>query len=215
MTDQARSRYDALYRRSLDDLEGFWLEAAQRLDWTTTPTRAFEQPDPPSFRWFPDGRTNLSTNALDRHVAGGAGDRTALIALDERGARRSLTYRELLAEVERVSAGLRGLGIGKGDRITIYMPTSLEAIVAMLATVRIGAIHCVVFAGFGAGALGERIRASGSRLVLATDITYRKGRDVDLLSIVEDALTGGPHDVAHLVVFRRLSDSRPSIENEL
>jgi acetyl-CoA synthetase len=215
MTDQARSRYDALYRRSLDDPEGFWLEAAERLDWTTTPTRAFEQPDPPSFRWFPDGRTNLSINALDRHVAGGAGDRTALIALDERGARRSLTYRELLAEVEQVAAGLRGLGIGKGDRVTIYMPTSLEAIVAMLATVRIGAIHCVVFAGFGAGALGERIRASGSRLVLATDVTYRKGKDVDLLSIVEDALTGGPHDVEHLVVLRRSSDSPSSVENEL
>jgi acetyl-CoA synthetase len=215
MTDQARSRYDALYRRSLDDAEAFWLEAAERLDWTRRPSRAFEQPDPPSFRWFPDGRTNLSINALDRHVAGGAGDRAALIALDERGARRSLTYRELLAEVERVAAGLRGLGIGKGDRVTIYMPTSLEAIVAMLAIVRIGAIHCVVFAGFGAGALGERIRASGSRLVLATDVTYRKGKDVDLLSIVEDALTGGPHDVEHLVVLRRSSDSRSPVENEL
>jgi acetyl-CoA synthetase len=215
MTDQARSRYDALYRRSLDDPEGFWLEAAQRLDWTTPPGRAFEQPDPPSFRWFPGGRTNLSVNALDRHVDGGAGDRTALIALDERGARRSLTYRELLAEVEHVAAGLRGLGVGKGDRVTIYMPTSLEAIVAMLATVRIGAIHCVVFAGFGAGALGERIRASGSRLVLATDITYRKGKDVDLLSIVDDALVDGSHEVEHLVVLRRSPDSRPPVSNEL
>jgi acetyl-CoA synthetase len=215
MTDEARSRYDALYRRSLEDVEGFWLEAAQRLNWTSAPTRAFEQPDPPSFRWFPDGRTNLSVNAIDRHVAGGAGERTAVIALDECGGRRTLTYRQLLEEVERVAAGLRGLGIGKGDRLTIYMPTSLEAIVAMLATVRIGAIHCVVFAGFGAGALGERIRGSGSRLVLASDVAYRKGKEIDLLSIVDDALAGASHDVEHLVVLRRSSDSRPPGANEL
>jgi acetyl-CoA synthetase len=215
MTDQARSRYDALYRRSLDDPGGFWLEAAQRLDWTRPPTRAFEQPDPPSFRWFADGRTNLSINALDRHVAGGAGDRTALIALDERGTRRTLTYRDLLAEVERIAAGLRALRIGKGDRVTIYMPTSLEAIVAMLATVRIGAIHCVVFAGFGAGALGERIRASGSRLVFATDVTYRKGKDIDLLSIVDDALAGAPHDVERVVVLRRSGGSRLATRSEI
>jgi acetyl-CoA synthetase len=215
MTDGARARYDALHRRSLDDPESFWLEASKRLDWTTPPGKAFEQPDPPSFRWFPDGRTNLSVNALDRHVAGGAGDRTALIALDERGDRRALTYRELLASVEGVAAGLRGLGIGKGDRVTIYMPTNVRAIVAMLATVRIGAIHSVVFAGFGAGALGERIRASGSRLVFAGDITYRRGKDVDLLAIVDDALADAPHDVEHLIVFRRSSTSRPPVPNEL
>ena len=215
MTNQARARYDAFYRRSLDDPEGFWLEAARRLDWTVEPERAFEQPDPPSFRWFPGGRTNLSVNAVDRVVAGGAGDRTALIALDERGNRRTLTYSELLHEVERVAAGLRGLGLGMGDRVSIYMPTSLEAIVAMLATVRIGAIHCVVFAGFGAGALGERIRASGSRVVLATDVTYRKGKEVDLLSIVADALRGDPHDVEHVVVLRRSAASREPLAQEL
>ena len=111
--DGHRRRYDALFRRSLDDPEGFWLEAAQRLDWTRQPDRAFEERQPPTFAWFPGGRTNLSVNALDRHVAAGRGDKTALIALDERGSRRSLTYRELLAEVERVAAGLRGLGIGQ------------------------------------------------------------------------------------------------------
>ena len=181
MVAEARARYDAFYRSSLDDPEAFWLKEAQRLDWTRPPDRAFEQPDPPSFRWFPGGRTNMSVNALDRHVAAGRGDQAALITLDERGGRRSLTYAQLLAEVERVAAGLRGLGIGKGDRLTIYMPTTAEAIIAMLATVRIGAMHCVVFAGFGAGALGERVRASGSRLLLTSDITYRKGKDVDLL----------------------------------
>src|SRR5919198_2934920 len=213
--DQARRRYDELYRRSLDDSEAFWLEAASRLDWTRTPERALEQGEPSTFRWYPGGRTNLASNALDRHVAQGHGERTALIALDERGARRSLTYQELLAEVERVAAGLRGLGLRKGDRLTIYMPTSAEAIIAMLATVRIGAIHCVVFAGFGAGALGDRIRASGSRLVLTTDVTYRKGRDVDLLSIVDDAIDAGPGAVEHVVVLRRSDASRGPRPNEL
>jgi acetyl-CoA synthetase len=214
-TDAARKRYDDLYQRSLGEPDAFWLEAAERLDWTRRPERALELRERSSFAWFPGGRTNLSVNALDRHVAAGRGNAPALIGLDERGARRALTYAELLAEVERLAAGLRGLGIGKGDRLTIYMPTSVEAIVAMLATVRIGAIHCVVFAGFGAGALGDRIRASGSRLVLTSDVTYRKGKEVDLLSIVDDALGAGPSDVEHLVVLRRSDGSRPPRDGEL
>jgi acetyl-CoA synthetase len=213
--DEVRQRYDALYRRSLDDPEGFWLEAAERLDWSSPPERAFERREPPTFAWFPGGRTNLSVNALDRHVADGRRDATALIALDERGGRRALTYGELLAEVERVAAGLRGLGIGKGDRLTIYMPTSVEAVVAMLATARIGALHCVVFAGFGAGALGDRIRASGSSLVLTADVTYRRGHDIDLLSMVDDALDAAPSDVRHVVVLRRTGTARPPRPNEL
>ena len=215
MEAEARARYDAFYRSSLDDPESFWLREAQRLDWTRPPDRAFEQPDPPSFRWFPGGRTNMSVNALDRHVAAGRGDQIALITLDERGGRRSLTYAQLLAEVERVAAGLRGLGIGKGDRLTIYIPTTTEAIIAMLATVRIGAMHCVVFAGFGSGALGERVRASGSRLLLASDITYRKGRDVDLLGLVDAALDAAPNEVEHLIVLRRTDTARPPRDGEL
>jgi acetyl-CoA synthetase len=200
----ARRPYDELYRLSLDDPDRFWLDVAgQLIDWTRPPDRAFEQPDPPSFHWFPGGRTSLAYNALDRNVASGRGDHTALIAINERGDRRSLTYAQLLAEVKQVAAALRALGIGQGDRITIYMPTCTEAIVAMLATVRIGAIHSVVFAGFGAGALGDRIRASGSRLVLAADVTFRKGKEVDLKGIVDAALADGAHEVEHLVVLRR------------
>ena len=215
MVSEARARYDAFYQSSLDDPETFWLKEAQRLDWTRQPDRAFEQPDPPSFRWFPGGRTNMSVNAIDRHVAAGRGDQIALITLDERGNRRALTYAQLLAEVERVAAGLRGLGIGKGDRLTIYIPTTAEAIIAMLATARIGAMHCVVFAGFGAGALGERVRASGSRLLLTSDITYRKGSDIDLLALVDEALDAGPNDVEHLIVVRRTDTARPPRDGEL
>ena len=203
---EARRRYDAFYRRSLEDPDAFWREAAQLIDWSTPPDRVFEQPEPPSFRWFPGGHTNLAYNALDRHVAAGRGDQTALIALDERGGRRTFSYRQLLGEVEGAAAALRGLGLGRGDRLTIYMPTCAEAIVAMLAAVRIGAIHSVVFAGFGSGALGDRIRASGSRLVLAADVTFRKGKDVDLKTIVDHALREDPGSVEHVVVLERRAD---------
>ena len=136
-------------------------------------------------------QTNLAYNALDYHVKRGWGGHTALIYFNERGERRIFTYAQLLYEVERVAAALRGMGINKGDRLTIYMPTCPEAIILMLATVRIGAIHSVVFAGFGAKALGDRIQASGSRLVFTADVTYRKGKDTRLKEIVDEALQSG------------------------
>src|SRR5262249_35651846 len=139
----------------------------------------------------------------DRHVADGRGGHAALAAANERGERRVFTYAQLLSQVQRVAAALRGMGVEKGDRITIYMPTCPEAILLMLAAVRIGAIHVVVFAGFGAGALGDRIRASGSKLVFTADRTFRKGKDVDLKTIVDQALTGAPHAVERVVVFPR------------
>ena len=213
----ARQRYDALFRRSLEDPERFWLDVANEvISWTQPPQRAFEQPDPPSFRWFPGGRTNLVYSALDRHVAAGRGEHPALIALNERGERQQLTYAQLRDVVETAAAALRALGIGHGDRVTIYMPTCVEAIVAMLATVRIGAVHCVVFAGFGAGALGDRIRASGSRLVIGSDVTYRKGNEVDLRSILAEALTASPHDVEHVVMLERgAASGAPAIAGQI
>jgi acetyl-CoA synthetase len=181
------------------DPEAFWGRAAEALPWFRRWDRVLE-PDPPSFRWFVGGRTNLAYNALDRHVTAGDGERLALIAVNERGERRDLTYRELLDQVERVAAALRGLGIERGDRVTLYLPTCPEAIVAMLAIVRIGAIHSIVFAGFGHGALGDRIRASGSRLVLTADVTYRKGRATELKPIVDAALADDPGAVEHVVI---------------
>ena len=155
----------------------FWAKAASELHWFRPWDSVFDW-DFPTFRWFTGGETNLAYNALDFHVLRGWGGHTALIYANERGERRLFTYGQLLHEVERTAAALRGLGLQKGDRLTIYMPTCPEAIILMLASVRIGAIHSVVFAGFGAGALGDRIRASGSRAVFISDITYRKGKDV-------------------------------------
>ena len=199
------------------DPEGFWDRAARELPWFRPWDRVFEAADgppegvpyvpefQPAFRWFVGGRTNLAYNALDHQVAHDRGDHTALIYFNERGERRLFTYTQLLHEVERIAAALRALGISRGDRITIYMPTSPEAIALMLATVRIGAIHSVVFAGFGARALSDRIVASGTRLVVTADVTYRKGKSVALRSIVEEALRIAPHAVEHVVVLERES----------
>jgi acetyl-CoA synthetase len=136
-------------------------------------------------------------------VLDGHGGRAALIHMNERGARVVETYAQLLYEVKRVAAALRGAGIGKGDRITIYMPPCPESIALMLATVRIGAIHSIVFAGFGAQALGDRVAASGSRAVFATDVVYRKGQNVPLLPIVDEALKVAGGSVERVVVLDR------------
>ena len=194
--------------------EEFWARAADELPWFRKWDNVFERDDP-SFRWFVGAQTNLAYNCLDHHVASGRGDNTALIYVNELGERREFTYRELTAEVERVAAGLRALGMDKGDCLTIYMPTSPEAITAMLATVRIGAIHSVVFAGFGAGALAERIRASDSRIVLTADIGYRKGTEVQLKEIVDSAMEMGGEKVEHVVVLRRGGESPVTSDREL
>ena len=184
------------------DREGFWARQAEELPWFRRWDRVFEW-EFPTFRWFLGAETNLAHNCLDRHVADGRADHVALVAVDERGERRALTYGELLREVERAAAALRGMGIGKGDRVTVYMPTSPEGIVVMLAAVRIGAIHSVVFAGFGARALADRIQASGSRLVFTADVTYRKGKAVELKPIVDAALELAGDAVEHVVVLDR------------
>jgi acetyl-CoA synthetase len=188
------------------DPDALWARAAGELPWFRTWDRVFEW-EPPTFRWFVGGETNLGFNAVDRHVLDGDGGRAALVYINERGERDVLTYAQLLHRVKRVSAALRGLGIGKGDRITIYMPPCIESIALMLATVRIGAVHSIVFAGFGARALGQRIAASGSRVVFASDVVYRKGQDVPLLSIAEEALQIAGGSVERLVVLRRDASS--------
>jgi acetyl-CoA synthetase len=194
----------AIQRRGIEEPDELWARAAAELPWFRRWDSVLEW-TPPSFRWFNGATTNLAYNCLDRHVGGGRAGHAALIAYSERGDRQVLTYAQLLYQVERAAAALRGLGIGKGDRIAIYMPTCPEAIVLMLAAVRIGAVHLVVFAGFGSGALGDRIRLAGARALFCADVTWRKGREVDLEGIVEAAVDGDPGcpSVEQVVVLRR------------
>jgi acetyl-CoA synthetase len=185
--------------------EAFWGRAAEQLPWLRPWDRVFEW-TPPTFRWFTGGQTNLAYNALDHHVKRGWGGHTALVYLNERGERQAFTYAQLLHEVERLAAALRGMGIQKGDRITIYMPTCPEAIMLMLAAVRIGAIHVVVFAGFGAQALSDRVQASGSRLIFTTDVTYRKGKNTQLKEIVDASLEIATGSVERVIVLNRIGE---------
>jgi acetyl-CoA synthetase len=198
---EAIAEVRAWKREATEDPEGFWGRAAEALPWFRKWERVLDW-QPPTFRWYTGGLSNLAFNAVDHHVAAGRGDRVALITENERGERRTLTYAELHRETRRVGAALRALGIEKGDRIAIYMPTCAEAIILMLGAIRIGAIILVVFAGFGAGALAERIRLAGARALFATDVTYRKGKDVPLMPIVAQALADTP-TVERVVVLRR------------
>ncbi len=191
------------------DPEAFWARAANQLPWLRKWDRVLEW-TPPTFKWFVGAQTNLAYNALDHHVGRGWGGHTALIYFNERGERRVFTYAQLLHEVKRAAAALRGLGIRKGDRLTIYMPLCPEAIILMLATVRIGAIHSVVFAGFGAKALADRIQASGSRLVFTADVTFRKGKLTHLKEIVDEALAGGGDAVERVIVLERVGGATRS-----
>lgn len=189
--------------------DAFWSREARALHWFRYWDKVFEWNYPERYRWFIGGETNLSYNALDRHVQSGWGGHTALIYANERGERRLFTYAQLHRKVERLAAALRGMGVQKGDRITIYMPVSPEAIALMLAAVRVGAIHVVVFAGFGARALADRVAASGSCLLFTSDITYRKGQNVPLKGIVDQALNIAGDTVEHVVVLRRESAPVP------
>lgn len=195
-------------QQGLDDPVSFWARAAEKAFWFRTWDEPFVW-EPPTFRWFVGGQTNLSYAALDRHVHAGRGGQAALIAETEWGERRTYTYAQLWRLVRRIAAALHGLGIQRGDRIGIYMPTCPEAIALMLAATRIGAIHIVVFAGFGAGALADRLAMAGARAVFTADVTWRRGREVRLKEIVDQALASGLPSVERVVVLRRGASEPP------
>ncbi|MFO0634537.1 MAG: acetate--CoA ligase [Nannocystaceae bacterium] len=193
--------YTAMYRRSIDDPAGFWGEQAGELFWFDAP-KTIRQWDPPKARWFEGGTTNLAYNCLDRHVAAGAGDRTALLWEGEPGETRRLSYAELLRETCRCADALRKLGIAAGDRVVIYMGMVPEAVIAMLACARIGAVHSVIFGGFASDAVRDRVNDAGAKLVITQDGAWRRGKIVPLWDNVEHALRSCP-SVEHTVVLRR------------
>jgi acetyl-CoA synthetase len=183
--------YEKLYRRSIDDPEGFWSETARaELTWSKPFTKVMSW-ELPYARWFEDGELNLSANCLDRHLAT-RGDKIALDWEGEPGDSRKLTYRELHAEVCKFANVMKGLGVGAGDRVAIYMPMIPEAAVAMLACTRIGAAHTVVFGGFSAEALRDRINDCGASLCITADGGWRRGKSVPLKANVDNALADTP-----------------------
>ena len=197
-------QYDAMYEQSVSDPDAFWLEQSKRLDWIKPPSKAGEWSyDPVDIKWYADGSLNLCYNAVDRHVAE-RGDTTALIFEPDDPATpgRSLTYRQLHAEVIEMANALKAIGVTKGERVTIYMPMVIEGVLAMLACARIGAIHSVVFGGFSPEALAGRIEDCGSRFVVTADQGLRGSKIVPLKDNVDAALQIEGADVDGVLVVK-------------
>ena len=203
--DVARIRsldqYEEMYKRSVEDPEGFWTEAAGELEWFTPFTSVVEG-EMGSATWFGGGRLNLSHNCVDRHARGKLRDKIALLWEGEPGEVRRITYGELHEQVQRFANVLKDLGVRKGDRVAVYMGMSPELAIALLACARIGAVHSVIFGGFAAHAIVDRVNDSQCVAVLTQDVSYRRGGEVKLKSIVDEALQKCP-SVKNVVVYQR------------
>jgi len=197
----------APYERAQRDREAYWADWARQLEWIRPWDRVLEW-NPPHAKWFVGGRLNVSANCLDRHLRGGKADTVALIWEGEPGEVRRLTYRELHGQVCRFANVLKGLGVRKGDRVAIYMPMVPEVAVAMLACARIGAVHTVVFGGFSAESLRDRINDAQANVLVTANGGYRRGTVVPLKRNVDDALRETP-GVRHVVVLERTKDAVP------
>ena len=197
-------RYEELFHRSLADPEGFWGEAAKGIDWYREPTVVLDTSNPLFYRWFADGVLNTCFNALDRHVRDGRGGQAALVHDSPvTGTSRTLSYRQLLDEVARFGGVLRGLGVGKGDRVVIYMPMIPEAVVAMLACARIGAVHSVVFGGFAARELAVRIDDAAPKAVVSASCGIEVSRVVEYKPILDQAIELAAHKPGRCVIVQR------------
>jgi len=195
--------------RALEDPGNFWGEIASELDWFKRWDKVFDW-NYPDFSWFKGGTTNLAHNCLERNIEKGNGSKPAIIWENGEGLpKRVLTYDELLLEVKKFAAGLKALGITRGDRVTIYMPMVPEAAIAMLACTRIGAIHSVVFGGFGYGALADRMEDAESRIVVTADVAYRRGTVVKLKEVVDEALKERRHKIEKVIVLKRGAQNPP------
>jgi len=198
------SAYRELYERSIADPESFWAEAAEELHWFKKWDRVLNVDEAPFYKWYEGARTNLSYNCLDRQIAAGMGDKTAIHWLGEPGDRRDLTYHELLSEVCRFANVLKQQGIEKGDRVMIYMPMVPELAMACLACARIGAIHSVVFGGFSAEALKSRIQDCGGKMMITADAGLRGKKSVPLKANADAAMEGT--SIETCLVLKRTGD---------
>lgn len=207
------------YARAAADPVAFWEEAARRLDWAE-PWHTAHRWEPavpqedgtlsvPRATWFEGGRLNVAVNCVDRHVDAGRGGKVALHFEGERGDRRSITYAELQRDVARAAHALTALGIGKGDRVVVYLPVIPETVVITLAIARIGAIHSLVFGGFSAEAVRFRVEDTGAKLLVTTDGQFRRGRAVPVKENADHAVSG-ENSIEHVLVVRRTGDETPT-----
>jgi len=197
--------YAALVAEAERDYEGYWARLAREfLTWKRPFTETLDESNAPFFRWFADGELNVSYNCLDRHVEAGKGDKTAIIFEADGGEVTRVSYAELLERTARLANALRARGVKKGDRVVIYMPMSIEGVVAMQACARIGATHSVVFGGFSAQSLRDRIEDAGAVFVITADEQVRGGKHLPLKAIVDEALSaGGGASIRGVIVYRR------------
>ncbi|WP_426388627.1 acetate--CoA ligase [Variovorax sp. R-27] len=200
-----RAAYDALVAEADADHEGYWARLAREfIGWKTPFTKTLDSSDAPYYRWFEDGTLNVSWNCLDRQVEAGKGNKVAIIFESDDGKVTRTTYSQLLAQTCRMANALKARGVKKGDRVVIYMPMSVEGVVAMQACARLGAVHSVVFGGFSAHALRDRIADTGAAVVITADQQVRAGKQLPLKAMVDEALAlGGCEAVESVIVYRR------------
>jgi acetyl-CoA synthetase len=202
----------AIYEEAVADPEAWWLrQATELLDWETVPSQGLDDSDPPFYKWFEDGRLNASANCLDRHVEAGNGDRVAYHWRGEEGEERDLTYADLHRDVQRFANALKDLGVGKGDVVGIYLPMIPEVVVAMLACARIGAVHNVVFGGFSAESVRERMEFSAAKALVTVDGARRKGKTAPIKPAVDEQM-GDLESLETIVVVRHTGIECPMRE---
>jgi propionyl-CoA synthetase len=203
------TRYREFHRRSIEAPEDFWRDEARRIHWETPFETVLDRSNPPFARWFVGGRTNLCHNAVDRHLAARAQQNALVYVSTETGIERRYTYADLYAEINRMAAVMRSLGVKRGDRVLIYLPMIPEAVFAMLACARLGAIHSVVFGGFAAPSLAARIDDAKPALIVSADAGARGGKVIDYTPLVDEALARAQHKPPHVLrIDRQLAPER-------
>jgi acetyl-CoA synthetase len=213
-------RDPSLHATAESDPNAFWADQARMLHWDRPFSTVLDDASPPFYKWFTDGRLNVSYNCLDRHVDAGRGQRVAFQWAGEEGEQRAITYAQLLSDVQRLANGLKRLGVRKGDVVGIYLPMIPEVVVAMLACARIGAPHNVVFGGFAPEAVKERMEVSAAKALITVDGARRKGRTAPVKQVVDQAM-GDVESIDHIVVVRHtgidvpMSDGRDVFYDEL
>jgi len=197
-------KFKKIYEQSIKNPENFWQEASNDIFWFKKPTKILNKSNPPFYKWFEDGVTNTCYNALDIHIDQGRGKNTALIYDSPiTGNKSKFTYEELRLKVSKFAGALKDQGVNKGDRVIIYMPMIPEAVIAMLASARIGAIHSVVFGGFASNELASRIDDSKAKILVTASCGFEPGRTVEYKPLVDEAIKQAKHKISKMILFQR------------